>query len=362
MFIIDGYIIEYIDEFKEHFNLDKALPLVKDIIDTYELFENKECARFRPALAAVYAAKQPSFEVGETPDGGAGILVNGEVFAIAHTPKDSLTKAGALGKQDALALLLSELAARPFHFSQPESADAEDFATAKSQDIKRFPVISAGSGPLQVRQIHNPSDSGFAYVILENDKGDSLFYQLSAGNRMCMLLIGDSPINKIPQLSVSTTHVNYVKYKDQMHAAVCGIEFKSKRVLSEHTFDATKLTQVCSDERNGFVALVDGEILSFSDELQPEDIEDMTAYIPAKEKIVMIALTNRQIFALTDAKKVYSNFSVACSRQGKVVWMEKDANGDIAFAYEDSIPFPKNTNTQVCAGKSITYDNGNISE
>ena len=153
-----------------------------------------------------------------------------------------------------------------------------------------------------------------------------------------------------------------MQYVGDSKVKVCCRNFSDSDTGTEYVFDAEKLTQVCADKKSGFIALIDGEIVSYSDEIQPEDIEDLMAYIPKNEKILMIQLVNRQLFALTNEKKVYSNYSIKADKNRDIVWITKTPEGEIKYIYADEVVFPSDSDKQTAGNISIMYNNGNISK
>ena len=63
MINIDGYNIEYLEELKECFQLDKVFPLIKAIIMTDEMFDFEGGDKFQNALRYTFESSQESFEV-----------------------------------------------------------------------------------------------------------------------------------------------------------------------------------------------------------------------------------------------------------------------------------------------------------
>ena len=368
MINIDGYNIEYLDELKEVFRLDKVFPLIKAIIMTDEMFDFESGDKFQNVLRYTFESSQESFSVKVNDEGSVGVIIDEKLFPIRHTPAENFTDIAVLSRKETLALILCELVEREYKTDKERATQAclESFCgEIKSGTIKRakvtipFPDLQA---QLSLGEISNISDSGFAYVIFEDKSNHALTYQLNNGNRMFILMIGNCPINKIPQFSVSPTHVNYMQYVGDSKVKVCCRNFNGSDTDTEHIFDAEKLTQVCADKKSGFIALIDGEIVSYSDEIQPEDIEDLMAYIPKNEKILMIQLTNRQLFALTNEKKVYSNYSIKADKNRDIVWITKTPEGEIKYIYADEVVFPSDSDKQTAGNISIMYNNGNISK
>lgn len=368
MINIDGYNIEYLEELKEFFRLDKVCPLIKAIIMTDEIFDFEGGKIFHNALKYAFESTQESFSVKVSEEDGVDIVIGGKLFPVRHTPAKKFTDITTLGRKETLALILCELVEceyKPDKENTVSSAPDSFCGEIKSGTIKRAEVaipLPELHEQLSLGEISNVSNSGFSYVILEDRANHILNYQLNAGNRMFMLLIGNCPINKIPQLSVSSTHVNYLRYTGESKVKVCCRDFHNDNVGIEHIFDVRKLTQVCADEKAGFIALLDGEIVSYSDEIQPEDIEDLMVYIPENEKILMIQLRSRQLFALTDKKKVYSNYSIKVDKNRDIIWITKDSDGEIKYVYADEFSFPSDSDSQTVGNSSVKYNNGNISK
>ncbi len=370
MINIDGYNIEYLEELKEVFQLDKVFPLIKAIIMSNEFFDFEGGDKFQNALRHTFESTQKSFMVKTTEEDGVNIIIDQKLFPVRHTPEENFANITTLSKKDTLSLILCELVEREYQMNKETAMQlgADSFCGGiKSGTIKRvkitvpFPDLRL-QAQLSVGEINNISDSGFLYVIFEDNANHILNYQLNAGNRMYFLLIGNYPINKIPQISVSSTHVSYLQYIGRTEVKVCSKDFKGNSIGREHFFNAGKLTQVCADEKSGFIALIDGEIVSYSDEIQPEDIEDLMVYIPENEKILMIQLRNRQLFALTNEKKVYSNYRVNADKNRDIIWLTKTTDGEIKFIYADEFVFPSDSDRQKVGSISMTYNNGNISK
>lgn len=368
MINIDGYNIEYLEELKEVFRLDKVFPLIKAIIMTDELFDFDGGDRFQNALKYTFESTQESFAVKVNEEGGVEVIIDRKLFPVRHTPEKNFTDIATLSRKETLALILCELVEREYKPDKENSVQSvpDSFCgEIKSGTIKRAKItipLSDLHEQLSLGEINNVSDSGFSYVILEDMSNHILNYQLNAGSRMFVLLIGNCPINKIPQLSVSSTHIDYLRYTGDSKVKVCCRDFRNDNVGIDHIFDARKLTQVCADEKSGFIALLDGEIVSYSDEIQPEDIEDLMAYIPGDEKILMIQLKNRQLFALTNNKRVYSNYNVKADKDRDIVWIAKAPDGEIKYVYADEFVFPSDSDNQIYSNTSVKYNNGNISK
>ncbi|MDE6670437.1 MAG: hypothetical protein K2K26_12255 [Muribaculaceae bacterium] len=368
MINIEGYNIEYLEELKEGFQLDKVFPLIKAIIMTDEMFDFEGGDKFQNALRYTFESSQESFSVKVNDEGGIGVIIDEKLFPVRHTPAENFTDITVLSRKETLALILCDLVEREYKTDKESTTQAcsDSFCgEIKSGTIKRAKVkipVPNLQEQLSLGEISNISASGFAYVILEDDSNHTLNYQLNAGNRMFVLLIGNCPVNKIPQFSVGSTHVNYIQYIGKSEVKVSCKDFNSGNTSVKHVFDARKLTQVCADEKSGFIALIDGEIVSYSDEIQPEDIEDLMAYIPKNEKILMIQLRNRQLFALTNEKRVYSNYKVNTDRDRAIIWMSKAPDGEIKYTYADEFVFPSDSDSQSVGKITVNYNNGKISK
>lgn len=366
MISINGENIEYIDELREHFDLKKLVPLIKDILQTPEMFEFENGQLYKEALNEVYAADDiASFTLDNTSDGKICLKLSCKDLPIYSTSASAFNGLNEISKQEALKLILSEMANCEYEVigvkKDNSSEDLRGKLKIQSGEMKNFPTFESQLNVderINVFEIENISPDGHAYIILNRTGEEDLIYQLYGGTRLFLLTEGNRVINKLPQLSAGPNHICYLNYFDENKVRVINKDLK--RETASQIFDAEKLYQICADDNNGFLLLYNGEILSFSTDFQPDDLEDLLAFLPVDEKIVMIEVMHRQIFILTDKGNVYSNFKIDIPKGKKVIWLKKESDGTVGFIYSGEIFSPKDMDETVYGSSVVKYKNGKI--
>lgn len=374
--------------FRKHFNLEEMLPLAMQVSKDVDLFINDEVLRETQGyLRRIVESKSHWFPL-SIDDGKVVLDIGTERYEVIHTQAETFCSENYLGREDAIALLISELGGRPYSFSPSNNGNdsLKDSEVSSAAGSLTDPLISSpvileenrilrlpqynhsrvDSESIEIIAIQNHTAKGYTRVIIETNDSDGLEYKLDSQTTMFLLKINGTYLNKLPQLSVSMNHADYLSYSGDVVEVRCKSLNHKNDTLSPHNpishrFGALALTQVCADERGGFIALVNGEIIAYSTDIQPDVVEDMMMDIPADEKIVMIQLAGRQIFALTDKKRVYSNCPCKIEDNGQIVWLDKSDSGEIMAVSEKNFKQPKNVDKRSLGSTVISYNNGKIS-
>lgn len=201
--------------------------------------------------------------------------------------------------------------------------------------------------------------------MIEDTDSNGLEYKIEAGNCIHILRINGKYVNKLPQLSISRNHANYMEY-NKNNVKVESVKIDEKGLVQpfntiNHHFNTLELTQICSDERGGFIALINGSIATYSIDVQPDDVEDLMMDIPSDERIVMIQLVARQIYALSNKMMVYSNFPINIANNGNIIWLDKNSQGDILTISRENFKQPTSVDKQTIGSITVSYNNGKIS-
>ena len=350
MIQIGDNIIEYVDELKMCFSLEKVLPLVNDIVamDTMFIFANG--GMYRTALRKVLGSNL-EYSLVDDGEGAVSICIDEECSLPVVHNKGLVASVRKLDERATLSLILCEMVQKAFVPSDRAGKDMPEVVEA--DEIIRFGMVDSDSnGNLGLYGMSVSSGEGKAYVIVEAPQ--PLQYELKDNNRMTLLMSDGKVVNKIPQCSIGPAHICFLRYLPDSAVEVCCVSLKSKE--ERHIRISDKVTQVCADNENGFIALIDGRIVSYSSEVQPEHIEDLVCRIPEGEGIIMIQLLNRQVFALTDHRKVYSNFDISVDASN-VVWMERESE-NIRYLYGGNKVSAQNVDEQTSGAITVIYDNG----
>ena len=374
--------------FRKHFNLLEMLPLAMQISKDKELFiSDEESKNAQKTLNEIIESKNQYFPI-QIENGKAILIVRDKNYEITYSCSDSLRKINVLNKEQVIALLLSELGSVAYNPVPPDNdmdstenvaetktTSQSEFATTLSlidienNNIIRIPLFDPASckevGNLEILTIRNNTATGYTRVMIENSDSNGLEYKIESGCCMHILRINGTYVNKLPHLSISRNHANYMKYnRDNVNVESVKIDEKDVVVpfnASNHRFNALELTQICADERGGFIALVNGNVVTYSRDVQPDDVEDLMMDIPADEKIVMIQLVARQIYALSNKMKVYSNFPISFADNGNIIWIDKDSKGEILTISKENFKQPTSVDKQTIGSITVSYNNGQIS-
>lgn len=377
--------------FRKHFNLLEMLPLAMQISKDKELFiSDEESKNTQQILNEIIESENQHFPI-QVENREAFLIIGDKKYEIIYTCSDILSKINFLNKDSVIALLLSELGCVAYDpvpadndiistrtIEETKTAAQSDFANTsdpvyiENNNIIRIPLFNSTlcteEGNLEVVSIRNNTSAGYTRVMIEGSDSNGLEYKIESRNCMHLLRINGAYVNKIPQLSISRNHVNYMEYNngDVEDVNVESVKIDEKGVAIpfntiNHHFNAFELTQVCADERGGFIALVNGSIVTYSSDVQPDDIEDLMMDIPSDEKIVMIQLVARQIYALSNKMKVYSNFPISIADNGNIVWLDKNSQGEILTISRENFKQPTSVDKQTIGSITTSYNNGKIS-
>lgn len=374
--------------FRKHFNLNEMLPLAMQISKDKELFiSDDESKNTQQILNEIIGLNHQQFPI-QIEDGNALLVIGDKTYEIKYSSSDIFSKTKSLNKDNVIALLLSELGHRPYdivpedngidsieNVAGTKSSAQSEFATTSSRidiennNIIRIPLFDSAlckeDGNLEVVSIRNNTSSGYTRVMIENSDSNGLEYTIESGNWMHILKINGAYVNKIPQLSISRNHANYMCYnRDDVNVESVKIDETGVTTpfnTASHHFNALELTQICADERGGFIALVNGNIITYSNDVQPDDVEDLKMDIPDDERIVMIQLIARRIYALSHKMKVYSNFPISIADNGNIIWLDKNSKGEIMTISRKNFTQPTSVDKQTMGSTTISYNNGKIS-
>ena len=374
--------------FRKHFNLLEMLPLVRQISNDKELFISDEDSKnTQQILNDIIGIKSQQFPI-QIENGKALLIIGEKTHEIKYSCSDILSKIKFLNKDNVIALLLSELGCVAYdpvtgnngidsteNVAETKTVAQSEFATMPSlvdvenNSIIRIPLFNPSlckeDSNIEVVSIRNNTSAGYTRVMIEDKDSNALEYKIESGNCMHILRINGEYVNKIPQLSISRNHANYMGYnRDDVNVESVEIDEKGIAIsikATNHRFNALKLTQVCADERGGFIALVNGNIVTYSSDVQPDDVEDLMMDIPSDEKIVMIQLVAHQIYALSNKMKVYSNFPINIADNGNIIWLDKNSRGEILTLSRENFKQPTSVDKQTIGSITVTYNNGKIS-
>jgi len=365
MIKINGQCISTIAEFRSFFDADAMGRIGGRIADDSDLFPTgAEYALVRSILRALGKDEGPRPKLRKV-DNRMAICLDGvgEVTLIYNIPP----KEGEITWQNARKLLVGEIAAAEVELDEEndetihtDAGKEKHFqgmgADQKTQGNNKKESGSNASnhgGILHLVRVHNKSVLGDSTI----DIGGYHTYDIPPGTTAYLLKYGEHYINKLPQFSVSPGYACLMKYdSDGKVTVVCIDSLGQSKVKGQ--FKAEALQQVCADRAGGFVALVDGKILPYSREVQPDDIIDM--FLPEDERVVMIRISGRQIVALTDKKRVYSNYDVDVDLNRPVLWIGQNAEGALSYIYEDSYSFPGDVDVIDSSKGKFVYDKGEL--
>lgn len=374
--------------FRKHFNLNEMLPLAMQISRDKELFiSDEESKNTQQLLNEILESTIQQVPI-RIENGKAFLIIGDKKYEITYSCSELLSKINFLNKYNVSALLLSELGCRPYdivpedngidstgNVAETKTSAQLEFETASSMvdiennNITRIPLFDSTlckeDGNLEVVSIRNNTSSGYTRVMIEDSDSNGLEYKIESGNWMHILKINGAYVNKIPQLSISRNHANYMCYnRDDVNVESVKIDETGVTTpfnTASHYFNALELTQICADERGGFIALVNGNIITYSNDVQPDDVEDLMMDIPSDERIVMIQLITRQIYALSNKMKVYSNFPISIADNGNIIWLDKNSKGEIMTISRENFKQPSSVDKQTIGTTTISYNNGKIS-
>ncbi len=374
--------------FRKHFNLLEMLPLAMQISKDKELFINdEESKNTQQILKEIIESKNQHFPI-QIENGKALLIIGDNTYEITYSCSEILSKINFLNKDNVIALLLSELGCVAYdpvpgnndndsteNVAETRTAAQSELSTTPSlvdienNNIIRIPLFDSTlckkSGSLEVVSIRNNTLAGYTRVMIEDCDSNCLEYKIESGNCMHILRVNGAYVNKLPQLSISRNHANYMEYyRDDVNVKSVKIDDKGLALpfnTTNHHFKTLELTQICADERGGFIALVNGSIVTYSSDVQPDDVEDLMMDIPSDERIVMIQLVARQIYALSNKMKVYSNFPIYIADNSNIIWLDKNSNGEILTISRENFKQPTSVDKQTIGSITLSYNNGKIS-
>lgn len=374
--------------FRKHFNLHEMFPLAMQISKDKELFiSDEESNNTQQILNEIIESKNLQIPI-QIENGKAFLIIGNKKHGITYSCSEIFNKINFLNKENVIGLLLSELACVAYDpvpvksdidstdnaieaksVAQSEFAFSTSLVDIEDNRIMRIPLLNSAlckeEGNLDIVSIRNNTSAGYTRLMIENIDSNGLEYKLQSGNCMHILRVNGEYVNKLPQLSISKNHANYMEYNgDSVKVMSVKIDEKGLDILFNsinHQFNALDLTQICADERGGFIALVNGNIVTYSSDVQPDDVEDLMMDIPSDESIVMIQLVARQIYALSNKMKVYSNFPISIADNGNIVWLYKNSQGEILTISRENFKQPTSVDKQTIGSISVSYNNGKIS-
>ncbi len=177
-------------------------------------------------------------------------------------------------------------------------------------------------GILRTHTLVNNSLQGSAYV-----EAGPLKIEIKANHAVTLLLKDRGLTAVLHHESVGPFHRIESQILDDGSTQILNTDLETGKVTKPASFPQGALWQVCADNQGGFVALVDGQVLTYSRLITPDALEDMM--IPEDEKIVMIAISGAQIMLLTSQGRTYSNFRNPWRKTKNVLRVGVDANGAI---------------------------------
>lgn len=373
--------------FRKHFNLNEMLPLAMQISKDKELFiSDKESKNTQQILNEILESTIQQVPI-QIENGKALLIIGNKKYEITYSCSEILSKMNFLNKDNVIALLLSELGCVAYdpvptnneidsteNVNKTKTDVQSEFESKSSlvdieiNNIIRIPLFDSAlckeDGNLEILSIRNNTSAGYTRVMIEDSDSNGLEYKIEAGNCIHILRINGAYVNKLPQFSISRNHANYMEY-DRDNVKVVSVRIDEKGLgqsfnTTNHHFNTLELTQICSDELGGFIALVNGNIVTYSIDVQPDDVEDLMMDIPSDEKIVMVQLVARQIYALSNKMRVYSNFPIDIANNGDIVWLDKNSQGDILTISRANFKQPSSVDKQIIGSINVLYNNGKI--
>lgn len=365
MIKINGQCISTIAEFRSFFDADAMGRIGGRIADDSDLFPTgAEYALIRSILRALGKDEGPRPKLRKV-DKRIAICLDGvgEVTLIYNVPP----KEGEITWQNARKLLVGEIAAAEVELDEENDetihtdAGKENHFQGMDADRETHGSNKKESGSnsnkqgaiLHLVRVHNKSVLGDSRI----DIGGYHTYDIPPGTTAYLLKCGERYINKLPQFSVSSGYACMIKYGSDGKVTVVCVDSNGQTKV-ERQFKAEALQQICADRTGGFVALIDGKILAYSREVQPDDIADM--FLPDDERVVMIRVAGRQIVALTDKKRVYSNYDIDIDPDRPVLWIGQNAEGTFNYIYEDNYSFPGDVDVIDSEKGIYIYDKGEL--
>lgn len=329
-------------EFREHFDLEAMAEQALAIALDEEIFIKESERALQAVLAA--AAKGTSGRTG-TDDGGTVFVECGGCRGLIATALPaSGAKEKALTAPNVVRLVLSELGSRSFEECiNDESADLKplyELNGGQTEPVKAFdPDTDDCDAPLRNVVYINRSKSSPAAIRILLDGGID-YIHIPPGDTLVLLTKGNRYISTHPRMSQTLSHRVVILPKDDRDAEAI-VQSHTGGQIRSLTFDRLLLTDVCADQTGGFVALCGGDVLTYSSQLQPDDVDNL--FVPEDERIVKILTSSRQLAALTDAGRVYTNVRSALNDiTGAVDIVIRDKFMIEAVLAKDYRPTPQN--------------------
>lgn len=329
-------------EFREHFDLEAMAEQALAIALDEEIFIQESERALQAVLAA--AAKGTSGRTGTDESGNAFIECDGCRGIIATAlPGDGAEKK-ALTAANVVRLVLCELGGRSFEeLITDETADLKplnELNGGQTDPVKTFnPDSDNCDAPLRNIFYINCSKSSPAAVRILLDDGID-YIHIAPGDALVLLTKDNRYISAHPRMSETLSHRVVILPKNDNDAEVI-VQSHTGGQIRSRTFDRRQLTDVCADQTGGFVALCGDDILTYSSQLQPDDVDNL--FIPEGERIVKILTSSRQLAALTDAGRVYTNVHSPLNNiTGAVDIVIRDKFMIEAVLAKDYTPAPQN--------------------
>lgn len=319
MIKIGNTIVTYDAQFRQHFEWEAVWKQANKVAHDETLFTDSHDVAVQQMLAHVLSDGLEVLAV--SCENGCLTLTDettGETVVFAHQQTQDLKQVKAWSPQAWSALLLHELAHRmmPVRLLDTPSADVLVAAPLRDEislhadqqlELVLFTPSSQLSGQLRTVKIANNSSlPSYATVVVKTPDG-RLLDMVRVHSRECLFanFVGDSVVELLPRLMVSSSHCNYLAYEGE-RVTLGRYMLGTGNTFTYNPANCKGLTQFCPDSEGGFVGVADGRLLPFSTLLRPED--DCDFPLADDERFMKVVMNGRMLLALTSRGHTYSNY------------------------------------------------------
>lgn len=315
MIKINGIVISNQSDFIKHFSIEPMLKCITQIAEDEDIFDNNESCHIQDLLNCIISGQTASILESK--------LVVGEEEPLVLSWSQINLPDKQLSSEEAKFILINELGQHKYTITE----DGQKGTLVNMSEIRGLNCIQeAGSiiklkrvtsetkGELWVKTIWNKSKEG----IISITDGITPF-EISPGEVALLLMCGDSYVTAIDTVSASMDHANKIIVLNDTQMAI-----ENSKTGKQYIYPFGEVSSVDADEEGGFVAVVNGTLMSYSKIISPEDIEDLE--IEASKKVVLVSTLGRQILALTSDGQTYSNINGKLNGLNDIVLIGRISN------------------------------------
>lgn len=328
MININGNLIATDEEFREHFDLEAIAAQAFQLSRDRDIFVAPAEVELLGVLSASLAGESAC--VGVDPDGVLCVACGNAVAPVKYALPGGVAEEMALSQDCLVRLIVSELGHRPYEARLASEGVVEDvkpltlLTDGQTATLECFdPARDDAAAPLVNGIYLNTGSAKAAVSIVSSTFAEQMV--LLPGEAVALLTKGGRYVSAHRLRAESSVLLLRRVPAPRRQTLVECFRRNSSTPCCSHTFDAATLIDAWPDENNGFVALVDGRILTYSSVIQPDDVDDLE--LPAGETPVKIAVRGRMLVALTDVGRVYTNIASALNGLQGVVDITIDGSG-----------------------------------